>query len=56
MKGVGDNGTTRVSWAPLPMVQDENCNEAEALGAEVSCSAPDTCQLKRTLYLKGMCM
>ncbi|DBA72580.1 TPA: hypothetical protein ACH3X2_010333 [Trebouxia sp. C0005] len=29
VKGVSDSGKKRVSWAPLPMVQDENCDEAE---------------------------
>ncbi|DBA82604.1 hypothetical protein WJX77_003635 [Trebouxia sp. C0004] len=29
IKAVSDSGTKRVSWAPLPMVQDENCDEAE---------------------------
>jgi len=36
IKGVSDSGTKRVSWAPLPMVQDEKCGEAE----EVSSSNP----------------
>ena len=51
IKGVNDCGSKRVSWAPLPMVQDENCGEAAE--AEVNYSAPDTCQLKCTLYVKG---